>query len=242
MYIFKSFKFDIKNGHMKVCVIIPTLNEEKGIVKTINDIPNPFVNKIVVIDGYSSDRTVELIKQCHKQACEIELIYQKGKGKGMAFQTFLESFDLDEYDAYVMLDADCTYDPKEIKNMVLPILNNEADVIMGNRFFNNDVKKVMSFSNYIGNKLLTFFAMILCFKDPKDVCTGYWSLSKDALKKVKIKAKNFDLEMDLFMQAVKQKFRIKTVPISYNKRVGVNKLKKRHGFLILLRLIREIFI
>jgi dolichol-phosphate mannosyltransferase len=227
---------------MKVCVILPTFNEENGIVKTINDVPNPFVNKIVVVDGHSSDRTVELVKQCKKVACDIELMYQKGNGKGMAFQSFLEQFDLDKYDAYVMLDADCTYDSKEIKSMVLPILNDEADVIMGNRFFNNDIRKVMPFSNYIGNRLLTFFAMILCFKDPKDVCTGYWSLSKDALKRIRIKAKNFDLEMNLFMQAVKQKFRIKTIPVSYGKRVGMNKLKKRHGFIILLRLIREFFV
>ena len=225
---------------MKVCALLPTLNEEKGIKKIIDSIPNPLVNDIVVIDGNSSDNTVNIAKNCQKPACDIEIMTQYGKGKGMAFQTFLDKFNLEKYDVYVMLDADCTYNPKEINNMVLPILNNEADVVMGNRFFNKNIRKIMPFSTYIGNKILTFFTMIFSFKDPKDVCTGYWAFSKDSMKKIKIKAKNFDLEMNLFIQTVKQKFRIKTIPISYKKRVGINKLRKKHGFIILFRLLKEV--
>ncbi len=224
---------------MKVCAIVPTLNEEKSIKKVIDSIPNPFVNKIVVVDGNSSDNTVNIAKNCQKPTCDIETMTQYGKGKGMAFQTFLDKFNLEKYDVYVMLDADCTYNPKEIRNMTLPILNNEADVVMGNRFSNKNIRQIMPFSTYIGNKILTFFAMIFCFKDPKDVCTGYWSFSKDALKMIKIKAKNFDLEMNLFTEVVKRKFRVKTIPISYKKRVGMKKLRKEHGFLILSRLLKE---
>ena len=100
----------------------------------------------------------------------------------------------------------------------------------------------MSFSTYIGNKILSFSAMIFYLKSPKDVCTGYWSFSKEVLKKIKIRAKNFDLEMNLFTQAVKHKFRIKTIPISYGKRIGMKKLRKKHGFLILYRLLKEVLL
>jgi dolichol-phosphate mannosyltransferase len=226
---------------MKVCVILPTLNEEDGVAKIINAIPNPLVNKIIVVDGYSSDRTIEIVRQCHKPACDIELLYQKGRGKGMAFQSFLNSFDLNSQDVYVMLDADCTYDPKEIRKIITPIVNGEADVVMGNRFESEDVKKVMPFATFFGNKLLTFISKILYFKDPKDVCTGYWAFSRDFIKKMRISAKNFDLEANLFAEAIKKNSRIKIVPITYKSRVGKNKLMKRHGFLILYRLIREFF-
>jgi len=227
---------------MKVCALLPTLNEEGAIKKIIDNIPNPLVNNIVVVDGNSYDNTVDIAKKCQKKACNIEIMTQYGKGKGMAFQTFLDKFDLEKYDVYVMLDADCTYNPKEIKNMILPILKKEADVVMGNRFFDKNIREIMPFSTYIGNRILTFFAMIFCFKNPKDVCTGYWSFSKDFLKKIKIEAKNFDLEMNLFTQAVKHKFRIKIIPISYKKRVGMNKLRKKHGFLILSRLLKEVLV
>jgi glycosyltransferase involved in cell wall biosynthesis len=226
---------------MRICVILPTLNEEEGITEIINDIPNPLVNKIIVVDGYSSDRTVELVKQCHKPACDIELKYQQGKGKGMAFQSFLNSFDLNSQDVYVMLDADCTYDPKEIRSMVEPIVNDEADVVMGNRFESENLKEIMPFTTFLGNKLLTFFSKILYFKDPKDVCTGYWAFSRDFIKKIRIKAKDFDLEANLFTEAVKHGFRIKPVTINYRKRVGKNKLRKYHAFVIISRLIKEIF-
>jgi dolichol-phosphate mannosyltransferase len=224
----------------KICVILPTLNEEKGIKKIIDEIPNPLVNKIVVVDGNSSDNTVSIANSCKKPDCDVEVMKQYGRGKGMAFQTFLNNFDLDEYDAYVMLDADCTYDPKEIKKIVLPILNDEADVVIGNRFSNKNIRQIMPFSTYIGNKILTFFAMLFCFKNPRDVCTGYWSFSKNFLQKIKIKAKNFDLEINLFVQAIKNKFRIKTIPITYRERVGRNKLRKKHGFIILFRLLKEV--
>jgi len=226
---------------MKICVILPTLNEEDGVAKIINAVPNPLVNKIVVVDGYSSDKTVEIVKQSHKPACDIELMYQKGRGKGMAFQSFLNSFDLNSQDVYVMLDADCTYDPKEIRKIITPIVNGEADIVMGNRFESQDVKKVMPFTTFFGNKLLTLISKILYFKDPKDVCTGYWAFSRDFIKKMRISAKNFDLEANLFAEAIKKNSRIKIVPITYKSRVGKNKLMKRHGFLILYRLIREFF-
>jgi len=227
---------------MKVCVMVPTLNEEKSIKMVIDNIPNPLVGDIVVIDGDSSDNTVKIARNCKKPACDIEVMSQYGKGKGNAFQTFLGNFDLEKYDVYVMLDADCTYNPKEIRKMVLPILNNEADIVMGNRFSNKNIRQIMPFSTYIGNKILTFFAMIFYLKNPKDVCTGYWSFSKDALKRMKIRAKNFDLEMNLFTEAVKKNLRIKTIPISYGKRVGEKKLRKRHGLIIFSRLLKEVFL
>jgi len=224
---------------MRFCVILPTLNEEDGIAEIINSVPNPLINKIIVIDGHSSDRTVELVKQCHKPACDIELMYQEGRGKGMAFQTFLNSFDLDSQDIYVMLDADYTYDPKEIRKMIEPIANGEADVVLGNRFESENVREVMPFTTFFGNKILTFISKILYFKDPKDVCTGYWAFTKNFLKKIRIRAKNFDLETNLFTEIVKHDFRMKTIAISYRKRVGKNKLRKYDGFIIISRLIKE---
>jgi len=224
----------------KICVILPTLNEEKGIAKVINELPNPTVNKVILVDGHSSDNTIITAKNSRPNL-EVEVMYQNGKGKGMAFQTFLNDFDLNNYDIYVMLDADYTYNPKELKKMIQPILKGEADVVMGNRFAFKKLRRLMPVTTYVGNKLLTLAARILYFKNPKDVCTGYWAFSKKYLKRVKIDAKNFDLEANLFTETVKKNLKIKIVPITYRSRIGKNKLMKRHGVLILYRLIREFF-
>ena len=223
---------------MRVCVILPTLNEEKAVAKVINGLPNPTVNKVVLVDGNSSDNTVNTAKNC-RPSLEVETMYQNGKGKGMAFQTFLNQFNLNSYDIYVMLDADYTYNPRELKRLIQPILRGEADVVIGNRFAFKKLRRLMPATTYLGNKLLTLFARILYLKHPKDVCTGYWAFSKEYLKESKIDAKNFDLEANLFTEAVKKNFRIKIVPITYRSRIGKNKLLKRHGILILYRLIKE---
>jgi dolichol-phosphate mannosyltransferase len=222
---------------MRICVIIPTLNEESAIKKVIEEIPNPFVSKITVVDGGSSDDTVQNAKSIKKD-CEIEVMIQEGRGKGMAFQTFLKKENLDEFDAYAMLDGDYSYDPIELKRMVEPILSNRADVVMGNRFA-FDYLGGFSNLNYVGNKILTFIANLLYGKNTEDVCTGYWAFSKNFLKNVELKSKGFDLEANLFAQAIKKKFKTTSVSISYRKRIGDKKLRVRDGVSILNRLIKE---
>ena len=224
----------------KICVILPTLNEEKAVDKVINELPNPTVKKVVLVDGNSSDNTIDVAKTC-RPGLDVEVMYQRGKGKGMAFQTFLNDFNLDSHDIYVMLDADHTYNPKELKTLIRPILDGKADVVIGNRFAFKDLRKSMTTTTINGNKMLTLAARLLYLKNPRDVCTGYWAFSKEFLKKVNIKAKNFDLEVNLFIEAIKKGFRIKVVPITYRCRMGKKKLMKRHGFIILYRLIKEFF-
>lgn len=224
---------------MRICVLLPTLNEENGIIEVIENMPNPVVDKIVIIDGHSSDKTIYNAESMRVHS-EIETMYQEGEGKGMAFQTFLKNFDLDSHDVYIMLDADGTYDPKEMEKIIFPIVNKEADVVMGNRLCDGGTEAMNSLTLF-GNKALTFISNVLYNKKTEDLCTGYWAFSKDFLKSIKIDAKGFDLEANLFTQAVKKKFRIKSVPISYGVRLGKKKLKYKHGFLIFKRLIKERF-
>jgi len=227
---------------MKICLILPTLNEEKSIKKVIEDVPNPVVSNIVVVDGYSGDNTIIATRKASKKNFEVATMFQDGYGKGMAFQSFQKNFNLDGFDAYVMLDADCTYDPKEIRSMVSPIVNGEADIVMGNRLSFEGIRDVMSTTTYVGNKVLTVAAGVMYFKNPKDLCTGYWAFSKQFLQSANIRAKGFDLEANLFTEAVKRGFRIKSIPIRYKERVGQKKLKYRDGLLIMWRLIKERFL
>jgi dolichol-phosphate mannosyltransferase len=224
---------------MNVCLVLPTFNEEKGIKKVLEDIPNPVVSDVVVVDGYSSDNTVIAAKSSNKKTYGMKVIFQDGYGKGMAFQSFLKKINLDMFDVYVMLDADNTYDPNEIKKIISPILNNGADVVMGNRFSFEETKDLMSPVTLFGNKLLTLIANLLYFKNPKDICTGYWAFSRKFLKNIKIRANGFDLEANLFTEAVKGGFEIESVPVRYGLRIGQKKLKYHHGLLILWRLLRE---
>lgn len=239
----ETSKENVKGGRgsKKICVILPALNEEEGVKKVLESMPNPVVDRVVLVDGNSVDDTIEAARSVKEKNFRLDVMEQEGKGKGMAFQSFLRNFDLDSHDIYVMLDADCTYDPAELRKMVMPLFNG-ADVVMGDRFSLNrlkESKESMSFINYLGNRLFTFLARSFYSKSTNDVCTGYWAFSKEFLKAAKINAKGFDLEVNLFSEAAKKKFRIESVPIRYGKRVGDKKLKIRHGSIILWRLLRE---
>jgi dolichol-phosphate mannosyltransferase len=223
----------------KVCVILPTLNEVLGLRKVLESMPNPVVDKVVVVDGNSTDGTTDVAMSSKKESFDLEIMNQEGKGKGMAFQTFLKNFDLDSQDIYIMLDADYTYDIREIEKMIFPLFNG-TDVVMGDRF-SGDMADAMTLTNYLGNRILTLIAMVLYKKRTKDVCTGYWAFSKRFLKSIKINAKGFDLEVNLFSEAVNKGFRIKSVPVSYRRRVGTKKLRIWHSPSILWRLVKESF-
>ena len=127
-----------------VCVLIPTLNE----AKTISDIVKKFLTdgyRVLVIDGHSTDDTRELAA-----SAGAEVIVQTGKGKGQAIQQAFATIE-DEY--VVMIDGDGTYLPDEIGVVLAPILDGQADHVIGNRFVNFS-KGAFTRLNLVGNKLL----------------------------------------------------------------------------------------
>lgn len=223
----------IKRKKMKkLIIILPTLNEEKAIVKVIKSIPYQAIRKlgyqtkVMVVDGHSKDKTIKLARE---QGAEI--IKQKGKGKGNAFKTILRELKKQTPEVMVMLDADNTYDPEDIPRMILPLIIGEADITIGSR---------KSRTHYIGNTLLTGLANKVFNSQTEDLCTGYWAFNTKAIKKIDIKANGFDLETDLFAQASKNKLRVESVKIKYRKRIGESKLTRNDAFRIIGRIIRNI--
>lgn len=228
-----------------ITVIIPAMNEKKGIGKVIKqlkdlDLSNPGTSNIIVVDGCSEDGTKEIAKKLG-----VEIFEGEGQGKGRDLRLFFENHDVDDGDIYVMLDGDGTYDPKDLKHLIQPIIENYADVVMGNRIKELMEQGAMSRCRYFGNRLLTFIAKLLHWKcDLKDLCTGYWAFSSEALKNITITAEGFDLEANLFSYFVKNNYRITPVPIHYRGRMGGSKSKLK-GFLdggkIFSRIIKDRF-
>jgi dolichol-phosphate mannosyltransferase len=219
----------------KIAVVIPCLNEEKGIKKVLKKMPS-FVDTVVVVDNNSTDNTSKVAKERNAV-----VLFERKKGKGNAFKKFMNYYSNGfDADFVVMLDGDDTYDAREMKKIVTPLCNG-SQVVVGNRFACTGIKDVMTDQTYWGNKLLTTMAKLLYGKNPKDVCTGYWGFSKEFLDRAKIDADGFDLEANLFAETARNKLNLGVVPIKYRCRVGESKLKYRHGFLILWRLIKNKF-
>jgi dolichol-phosphate mannosyltransferase len=211
----------------KVAAIIPTKNEALCIGKLIDHL-NKYVDKVIVIDGNSSDGTYKIAR-----SHGAEVFRGEGKGKGHDLRLFQKHIQKhpEDIDIYVMLDGDMSYSPEEIEKLIEPIKSNEADVVIGSRFdkIKPEPGSTRSFNKF-GNFLLTHMARFLYQRDDvTDITSGYWAFSKEFLMNAPLSAEGWDLEIDLFSTAMRG-YRFKTVLIKYRPRIGYSKCSVLHAY------------
>ncbi|MEW5937716.1 MAG: glycosyltransferase family 2 protein [Candidatus Thermoplasmatota archaeon] len=224
----------------KVAVILPALDEQETIGRVIDGIPVELLRDqgyevdITVIDGHSADRTREIAK-----ARGARLLVQNGRGKGDAIQTAFQQF---EGEMLFILDADNTYCPRDIIDM-LPLLQWDiSDVVMGSRLTGSIDPGAMNGMNYLGNVVLTRVANLLypTERGISDLCTGMWGFNSEAVQQLNLTATDFQVEAEIFAKCVKHGFRIAEVPVRYMRRTTPPKLRAlRDGAKIMWRLVRE---
>ncbi len=216
-------------------VFIAALNEEEGLGATISELTeNVYAKRILVVDGHSHDRTVEVAKD-HGA----EILFQDGKGKGDAIAKAINCMGADvEY--VVITDADFTY-PAEYVPEMIQILEQmpQVGMVCGNRFSKQPMGNAFQGRFTFGNKLLAFSHSFFNGVDLQDPLTGLRVVRADILRKWPIKSKGFDVEVELNHQVSKQGFETIEIPIGYRERLGEKKLKMRHGATILKRILFE---
>ena len=219
-----------------VAVVIPTLNEERSIGKVIDDVPvadllkNGLKTAVYVIDGQSTDNTRELAVEKGAQ-----LILEAHEGKGSAIQTAFKSINADYT---IMVDGDDTY-PIEMATEMTRLLKTN-DVVIGSRLKGTIEPGAMTKLNIIGNTLLSLLARALFGAHISDVCTGFWGYRNDAIRRLELTARGFEIEADMFTECVRKGLRIAEIPITYRARKDQPKLSSlRDGVKIGLFLCRR---
>jgi GTP:adenosylcobinamide-phosphate guanylyltransferase len=206
----------------KIVVVIPTLNECKAVGKVVGGVKHVMADydcTVLVIDGHSTDGTDQIAKE--RGAI---VIYQRGKGYGDALKTgFMYARKQLEANVLVMLDADLTYHPKHIPALVTPILKDEADMVVGDRWAGMQ-KGAMPFVNRLGNKVLSLVAKLALGLNVYDTQSGMRAFKPALLDSMKLEAVGMPLAMEMLAEAHSADARICEVPISYMPRVGETKL------------------
>jgi glycosyltransferase involved in cell wall biosynthesis len=217
-------------------VIIAALNEEEGIGLTIAELIQNVDASIVVVDGYSMDRTVEVAKEFG-----VDVRFQDGRGKGNAISNALRYLSSD-VDYIVFTDADYTYPAKYLPAMI-EILDENPDVgmVCGNRFGKKVDKKALHNRFYIGNRLLAFAHGLLNGVSLEDPLTGLRVLRAELLRGWIAKSEGFDIEVELNSLVERRGFKTVETPIMYRERLGKKKLQVKHGFSIMQRMVKEAF-
>lgn len=216
-------------------VFIAALNEEEGIGLTIADVAEHVTScKILVVDGRSTDRTVEVAKNMGAA-----ILFQDGIGKGDAIAKAVENMDL-KCDYVVLTDADYTYPAEHLPAMFRILEENpHVGMVCGNRFNGHVDKKALRNVFYIGNRLLAFTHNMLNGVALRDPLTGLRVIRAEILRDWAVKSKGFDIEVEINHLVERKGFTIAEVPIDYRVRLGEKKLKARHGAEILKRIMLE---
>jgi glycosyltransferase involved in cell wall biosynthesis len=166
-----------------IAVVVPCYNEETQIERVIKTMPE-FVDKIVVIDDFSDDRTAEIVESLAKTDSKIELIKEtQNRGCGGALATgYIWARDND-FDVAVRMDGDGQMDPEDLESLLDPVVAGETDYAKGNRLFTGEAFEMIPKSRYFGNAILTLLTKIASgYWHVADSQSGYTAMNKNILK------------------------------------------------------------
>lgn len=194
----------------KIVAAIPAYNEEIALGSVIAR-ARPHVDKVLVIDDGSADRTAYVA-----ELMGVTLLrHEKNAGKGAALRTAFKWAMENNADIVVTLDSDGQHNPDEIPILLEPILNKEADVVNGARFLKGHTLKVPKYRR-LGQEILTFATnMTADFKvKVNDSQSGFRAFSKDTFAIFSFNNKGMGIESEMLANATEAGMRIKEVPIT----------------------------
>ncbi len=219
-----------------ISVLVCTMNEEQAIGWVLRRIPAD-VDEIIMIDGHSTDRTVEVAQRTRP---EVKVFLQPGKGKGDALRY---GFSKAGGDIVITLDADGQNDPAELGSLVDPIIREGYDLVKGSRF-KQGLPLGMPWHRVLGNWFLAMTASLLYGVRFTDVCSGFNAFPRSTLQRIRYETMgSHDYELVLYFRAIRAGLRIKEVGnIDRGRVAGESKMPSWHTGWNNLRIIfREKF-
>ena len=203
-------------------MVIPCLNEEKGIVKVLSRMPS-FVDEVIVVDNNSTDRTAEIARDHGAR-----VIHEKVRGYGRAYKTgLLQS----RGDIIVTLDGDHSYPPDAISYLLETFLRSEVRFLSASRFPLKN-RKAMSFKHWFGNKFLSLAMSILFFRWVRDSQSGMWVFERSSLEEMRLVSDGMAFSEEIKIEAImNRRIGFKEIYIDYSNRMGEIKLQPwKDGF------------
>lgn len=210
---------------------MPAFNEAAMIGQVIGKIKSAGFDQVVVINDGSIDQTATVAQE----AGVLVLSHPINRGLGAALATGFCYANLVEADLAVTIDSDGQHDPQAIPDLIKPILEGEADVVIGSRLINPDG---MPWYRIIGNWALTWLTGRLFGLKMTDSQSGFRAFSKLALEKISIQSNRMEVSSEIFSEIKRNNLRFKEIPI---KAIYTNySLKKGQPNLNAISIIRRL--
>lgn len=216
----------------RVVVLIPCYNESATIAKVISDFKRELPEaEIFVYDNNSSDHTDMIALEAGAT-----VRYERKQGKGNVVRTMFRDIDAD---CYVLVDGDDTYPAEAVRELIKPVLEEAADMVIGDRlsttYYTENKRAFHNFGNRIVKKMINkiFHGRV------NDIMTGYRAFGKEFVKSIPIMSKGFEIETEMTVHALDKNMNIVEHPIEYRDR-PVGSESKLNTFSDGIKVIRTI--
>ncbi|MGI0040868.1 MAG: glycosyltransferase family 2 protein, partial [Nitrosopumilaceae archaeon] len=197
---------------MKLVVLVPAYNEAQNIEKVIQNIPRKIMGidevKVLVVNDGSADQTID---RAVSGGADRIISHDTNTGVGAAFMTGIRNAILMNADIVVAVDGDSQFDSTQIGKLIAPILNNQADVVIGSRFKNGRPKNMPKIK-FFGNKIFTKLVSSLVQQRFTDTQTGFRAYSKKALLNISV-VNNFTYTQEVLIDLKFKGLQVAEVPV-----------------------------
>lgn len=220
----------------KIAVLIPCYNESQTIGKVIDDFRQALPEaEIYVYDNNSTDGTGEIAKQ--KKAI-VRKEYRQGKGN-----VIRSMFRDIEADCYLIIDGDDTYPAEHAREMITPVLEGRADMVIGDRLSSTYFQENKRPFHNAGNRLVRWLINSLFKSKVVDIMTGYRAFSRPFVKNFPVLSHGFEIETEMTIFALDRNFKLVEIPVQYRDRPegSVSKLNTTRDGIRVLKTIVALF-
>ena len=223
----------------KIFIMVPAYNEEKTLEYVLIDLLNRGYYVVLVDDG-SKDNTFEIARNVQRNYSKKLFLHKHiiNRGLGAAIKTGICAALNHGADYIVTFDADGQHNPEDIVNVIKPLINGEADVVIGSRVF-SDMPLTRNFGNYLMN-ILTFIFHGLYVQDSQ---SGLRAFTRNATKKLNLRYRGYDISSEIIREIKSNNLKLSEIPITtiYTDETMNKGTNTRIGLKILFRMVLDLF-
>jgi hypothetical protein len=186
-------------SRVTLSLVIPCYNEEKTLEACIDKVlaiaDDTLDLELIIVDDCSKDRSLEVAQSLKSRIPNLVVLHhEKNQGKGAALRT---GFTHATGHFVAVQDADLEYDPMDLKRLLIPLRNGEADVVLGSRFLSLGYHRVLYFWHSLGNRFLTLLSNMLTDLNLTDMETCYKVFRRDVIQSIDIEENRFGFEPEV---------------------------------------------
>lgn len=220
---------------MTTTILIVAKNEATGIRKIIRSV-SPYANKVIVVDGRSTDETVLFAK---REGVKVLRDHGRGRGDGVRLGLSRCTSDI-----VVLFDADGSHNPKDIPLLIKPIAKGDADIVIASRRTGGTLDTNIGLSGVVrsfGADLLAYLINIRFGTQYTDVIFSFRALRRSIVPRLNLQSNGFTIEQEMVVSALKQNIRVVEIPSrEFARAWGASKLSTLTGIKMLFSLLWQI--